>query len=270
MAEEIYAGFEDAEYPDPLEKAFQAAQSAELLGKTDAAVTWYEQVPSGERALVAALRRAFLLAERGDLQDARNLLSGIRIRRDPVVLKESFIAEGQILLEAGQPETAFTLLTEALDIVGDDTQILYSRALIAVQLDELGSAEQDLRRILDKEPQNAAALNALGYTLADLTDRYGEAETLISAAYALQPEEASIIDSMGWIAFRQGRLEEAERYLREAWGRDNNAEIAAHLGEVLWVMGREEEAEAAWRDGLRVDDANTVLLDTMARFGIEP
>jgi tetratricopeptide (TPR) repeat protein len=270
LAESIYAGFEAAEYPEPMEKAFQAAQSAELLGKTDEALAWYKQVPSGERALVAALRRAFLLAERGDLQDARNLLAGLRIRRDPVVMKESFVAEGQILLDADQPQGAFDLLSEALEIMGNDTQILYSRALIAVQLDRLEIAEQDLRKIIEEQPQNAAALNALGYTLADQTDRYAEAESLISAAYALQPEEASIVDSMGWIAYRMGRLEEAERYLREAWARDQNAEIAAHLGEVLWAAGREDEAQAAWQGGLEQDAENPVLLETMARFGIEP
>ena len=270
LAESIYREFEATEYPDPLEKAFQAAQSAELLGQNEAALEWYAQVGSGERALVSALRRAFLLAGRGDVQDARNLLASIRIRREPVVMKESFIAEGQILLEARQPGPAFDLLTEALEMMPGDTQLMYSRALVAVQLKKLEIAEQDLRAIIAEQPQNAAAMNALGYTLADLTDRFTEAEVLIRAAYLLQPEEASVIDSMGWIAYRLGQLEEAERFLRDAWNRENNAEIAAHLGEVLWMADRRDEAEAAWRDGLLREADNEVLLETMTRFGIQP
>ena len=112
-------------------------------------------------------------------------------------------------------------------------------------------------------------MNALGYTLADLTDRLEEAEQLIRAALDLQPEEASILDSMGWVAYRQGRHEEALAYLEQAWIRDNNPEIAAHLGEVLWVLGREEDAKSAWRLGLERGPDDPVLKATISRFGAE-
>ena len=116
------------------------------------------------------------------------------------------------------------------------------------------AAERDLRAILAMQPENAAALNALGYTLADQTERYDEAEEYIRQAYILMPNEASIIDSMGWVAFRQGRLDEA----------------AAHLGEVLWVKGERDRALAVLREGLKADAENPVLIGTLERLGVEP
>ena len=110
----------------------------------------------------------------------------------------------------------------------------------------------------------------MGYTLADVTDRYDEAESLIHRAYALQPKESSIIDSMGWIAYRQGRLPEAQRYLAQAWRTTQAAEIAAHLGEVLWVSGQKDEAREFWRAGMRADNTNEVLIKTLQRFGELP
>jgi len=253
-----------------MERAFQAAQAAELLGWPDEAVDWYQEVVRGERAFVSALRRAFLTAESGDLDRARNQLQQLRLRDEPEFVRESFMAESEILVNAAMPAQALELLNTALDTLPSDTQLLYARALVAVQLGELGIAEADLRGIIELEPQNVAALNALGYTLADLTSRYEEAQDLIRAAYAMQPEEVSIIDSMGWVAFRMGRLEEAERFLRDAWSRDQNAEIAAHLGEVLWVSEQQEEALMVWRDAYRIDSANTILNETMERFGVVP
>jgi Flp pilus assembly protein TadD len=141
---------------------------------------------------------------------------------------------------------------------------------LAVGLGRLELAESDLRRIISVQPENAAAINALGYTLADLTERYDEAEQLILQAYELQPEDPSIIDSMGWISYRLGRLREAEKYMREAWTAMRNAEVAAHLGEVLWVRGQKDEARSLWKLGLEMEDDNEVLINTMQRFGETP
>ena len=134
----------------------------------------------------------------------------------------------------------------------------------------LDLAESDLRQIISVQPDNAAAINALGYTLADMTERYDEAERLILQAYGLQPEDASIIDSMGWISYRLGRLHEAEGYLREAWKTMRNAEIAAHLGEVLWTSGQKDEAQSLWKLGLQMESDNEILIKTMQRFGELP
>ena len=127
-------------------------------------------------------------------------------------------------------------------------------------------AEKDLRIIISKQPENAAALNALGYTLADQTERYEEAEALIRQAFILRPDDASIVDSMGWISYRLGHLDESEKFLRRAWALDKNPEIAAHLGEVLWVMGKQEAARSIWREGMEVDSENPVLLQTLQRM----
>ena len=129
-------------------------------------------------------------------------------------------------------------------------------------------AENDLRIVISAQPENAAALNALGYTLADQTERYEEAEALIRQAYILQPNEASIVDSMGWIAYRLGKMSEAIEFLQRAWNLENNPEIAAHLGEVLWLEGRKEEATEIWRKGRGLDSQNTVLVETLERLGV--
>ncbi|NND45039.1 MAG: tetratricopeptide repeat protein, partial [Xanthomonadales bacterium] len=270
LAERLYHEYATVAYPDPMEHAFQAAQAAELLGWPGEAIAWYAQVDAGDRLLVATLRRAFLTAEDGDTDGARALLAALRRDGDAAFREDTLIAETEILTNAGLQEEAFDLLSGALGKHHPESSLLYSRAILAVQLDRLQVAERDLRTIIEQEPQNATALNALGYTLADLTDRLDEAEELISAAYALQPDEASIIDSMGWVAYRQGRLDEAERYLRDAWDRDRNPEIGAHLGEVLWVAGDQAAARAIWAEAAEVDAGNTALQETLQRFGIEP
>ena len=268
-AELLYEGFASAQYPDESETAFHAAQSAELLDHPDEAITWYQQV-TGERSLRATMRRAFLLADLGEIEEARNLLAQLRIQTDSGVLSQSYQAEAQILQDAGRRDEAFRILNDALDDLPEDISLRYARALLAVGLGQLELAESDLRQIISVEPDNAAAINALGYTLADLTDRYDEAEQLIVQAYELQPEDASIIDSMGWISYRRGRLKEAERYLREAWKTMRNAEIAAHLGEVLWASGQKDEALSLWELGTRMDSDNEILIETMQRFGVQP
>ncbi|HKX57075.1 MAG TPA: tetratricopeptide repeat protein, partial [Xanthomonadales bacterium] len=144
--------------------------------------------------------------------------------------------------------------------------IRYSRALIAADQGNIELAESDLMFVLAQDSENAPALNALGYTLADQTDRLDEAEDLIRRAYELMPDDAAITDSMGWVAFKQGRLEEAESYLRQALGLDNNPEIAAHLGEVLWVMGRKDEAQEVWNAALETTADNRVLNSTLDRL----
>jgi tetratricopeptide (TPR) repeat protein len=268
-AELLYEGFATAEYPDDSETAFHAAQSAELLDHPYEAITWYKQV-TGERSLRAIMRQAFLLADLGEIEEARNLLAQLRIQTDSGVLSQSYQAEAQILQDAGLRDEAFQVLNGALEALPEDIPLRYARALLAVGLGQLDLAESDLRQIISVQPDNAAAINALGYTLADLTDRYDEAEQLIFQAYELQPEDASIIDSMGWISYRLGRLKVAERYLREAWKSLRNAEIAAHLGEVLWVSGQKDEARSLWELGTQMDGDNEILIETMQRFGVQP
>jgi len=268
-AERLYAGFSEAGYEDKSNAAFQAAQGAELLDHEREAIDWYQQV-TGQRSLRAITRQAFLLAGLGDIEQARNLLVQLRIQANGSVRSQSYLAEAQILQDAGLREEALQLLNDALIALPGDVQLQYTRALLAVGLGQLELAESDLRQIISVEPDNAAAINALGYTLADMTERYDEAEQLIRRAYELQPEDASIIDSMGWVSYRLGRLREAEAYMREAWKVMRNAEIAAHLGEVLWVRGQKDEARSLWKLGLEMESDNEVLINTMQRFGETP
>jgi tetratricopeptide (TPR) repeat protein len=208
------------------------------------------------------------MAQVGDLEGARAALARLRLEADELTIEESWLAEARILREAGSRDQAFHLLEEAVEQLPDSIAILYTRALLAAELGWIDVAERDLREVIALQPENAPALNALGYTLADQTERYDEAEALIRQAYILQPNEASIIDSMGWIAFRQGRLQEAEEFLRRAWKIDRNPEIAAHLGEVLWMAGKKEAAVKAWRDAQAIDSQNAVLLETLERLQI--
>jgi len=267
-AEQLFAQFAEIEFDDPQEKVFYQAQSAEALGLFDQAIALYGEVNSGDRAIAAAIRIAELKALGGDIPAAREELARLRSGGNPVVVEESWLAEGRILREAGFIEDAFQVLdAAAMDLPGS-TAILYTHALLAAELGWVDIAEKDLRRVIAAQPENAAALNALGYTLADQTERYEEAEELIRQAYILQPNEPSIIDSMGWIAFRLGRLEEAVQFLQKAWKLDRNPEIAAHLGEALWVNGDQDAARAIWREGYDVDPENPVLAETLERMEI--
>lgn len=268
-AEALYRGFTPERYPAASDLAFHAAQSAELLDDEDGAIKWYEQV-TGEHALRATMRRAFLLAGQGHVGEARKLMVNVRYQADNQVRSQSFQAEAQILQDAGQDEEAMRVLDIALEELPEDFPLRYARALLAVRVGRLELAELDLRHAIAGDPDNAVAINALGYTLADLTDRFDEAEKLIRLAYELQPDDPSVIDSMGWIAYRLGRLAEAERYLREAWGLLRNPEVAAHLGEVLWVGGDPAKARELWAEGLELEGDKRVLIDTMKRFGEAP
>lgn len=265
----IYRQFDSVTYDDSSEAAFQAAQCAELLDLPQEAIDWYAKV-SGERSIRATLRRAFLTAGQGDVDGSRAMLAALRAQSNGLVVIQSYQAESQILREAKRPQDAIQALNAALVDHPDSSTLRYDRALLAVELEQLELAESDFRAIIAEQPENAAALNALGYTLVDMTDRYEEAQLLILKAYELSPLEPSIIDSMGWLAYRLNDLDEAERFLQLAWASSESAEIAAHLGEVLWANGQKEEARDIWQQGLELEKENKVLLETLKRIGESP
>ena len=265
----IYEEFDDLEGFNPDQVTYYKAQAAEAVGKPDEAIDLYSEILEGDYAPIAGIRRAELIADNGELEEARVALAQLRSLGQEAVSEQAWLSEVRLLQGEGMSEEALSVLDESLEEFPSSIALRYSRALISAETDDIVTAESDLRIVLAEEPENAAALNALGYTLADQTDRYDEAERLISRAYELSPNDASIIDSMGWVAYRLGRLEEAEGYLREAWNLDQNPEIAAHLGEVLWVMERSEEALEVWQSGLDVDSDHPVLIETIERFGAE-
>jgi tetratricopeptide (TPR) repeat protein len=176
------------------------------------------------------------------------------------------LAEAQLLRDAGRHADAYVFLTAVLEGRPDDPEILYEIALAAEKLGYLDVMAGHLRRVIELSPESAQGYNALGYSLADRNIRLDEAAQLIDKALVLKPDDAAILDSKGWVLFRQGKLPEALEYLRNAFAKHPDGEIAAHLGEVLWALGRRDEALAVWREAAKAHPANEVLLSTMKRF----
>ncbi|APE29877.1 hypothetical protein BOX17_02180 [Halomonas aestuarii] len=218
---------------------------AEEEGEIDNALLYYRQVPEGEQFLTARLSAARMLIEDDRLLDARTFLRLERLRHEDY---ESDLAslEVELLDEAGLPEQANALLDSELSRRPDDEQLRYQRAMRAFADDDLAAMEADLRHIIEHDPDNANALNALGYTLADadLEGRLDEARELIERAHELEPDNPAILDSLGWVRYRQGDAAGALPWLERAWSAMPDQEIAAHLIEVLWVLGEEERARS--------------------------
>ncbi|MCY4363826.1 MAG: tetratricopeptide repeat protein [Gammaproteobacteria bacterium] len=230
----------------------------------DEAGDWYQGVYKGEHYFDAQIRLAMLLARKGEVNEARAHLGTIRAQSEQ---QQRLIiqAEGELLLEAERYEEAVAVYSAALEDQYD-ADLLYARAMAAEKAGNLELLEADLRTILRHEPDHAQALNALGYTLADATDRHAEAYELIKKALELRPTDFYILDSMGWVLYRLGRLDEAIDYLRKALNIRQDPEIAAHLGEVLWVRGEREQAKEVWEAALRQTPEDTRLLDVIERF----
>ncbi|MDE1960303.1 MAG: tetratricopeptide repeat protein [Xanthomonadaceae bacterium] len=241
---------------------------AELLHKS-AALTWYEKVPTDdERWPQAQLRSALLLDQAGHTARALGLLHRLQARSgdDDKQVGDAYLMEAEILDRRRRGEEAVAVYDRGLQALPDDPRLLYARALLNDDLDHIDAAVRDLRRLLALQPDNADALNALGYTLADRTRDQAEALTLIEKALALRPDEPAIIDSMGWVQYRLGHLKQAVERLRTAYAKQPDPEIAAHLGEVLWVSGEKDAARKIWAQGQKKDAKNKVLLETMKRL----
>ena len=187
----------------------------------------------------------------------------------PRMRQQLFGLEAEILAQAGAADYAVQVLTQALAESPESVALLYGRAMLSEQQGDLAAMETDLRKVLKAEPNNPTALNALGYALANRTTRYPEALELISRALALQPEEPAILDSMGWVLYRNGNYEEAVGYLTRAYAKFPDAEVAAHLGEVLWVKGDTEAALLIWQGALLRDPEHPVMRDTLSRLGVD-
>ena len=240
-------------------------QIAEQRKRYDDAIQWYGEVESDEYRFDAQARLGVVLAHQGKLEQARAHLQALDPKTEAQRVQVA-LAEEQILRDAHQYKEAFDVLTTALGELPNNTDLLYARALVAEKLDRIDVAEKDLRRILKRDPKNANALNALGYTLADRTTRYKEALGLIEQALALKPDDPFILDSMGWAYYRLGNNAEAVKHLRSALDKRADAEIAAHLGEVLWVMGDRAGAESVWTSALKHSPDSEVLLGVIKRF----
>jgi tetratricopeptide (TPR) repeat protein len=252
------------ERPDDV--AFLLGQVEELAGNEDEALALFEEV-GGRNRTSAQVRIARLLAASGETARARDVLQQLR-DQDPDQAVTFHMIEAEMLRDQGMMEEAMSLYDRALEQHPDNADLLYARAMLAVGLDQVTVLERDLRQILVANPDHVDALNALGYTLADRTDRLDAAFALIERALQLRPDDPAILDSMGWVLYRKGRSEDAEGYLRRALEHGFDAEIAAHLGEVLWALGRRDEARAVWSHALDEDPEHEYLLQVLSRFRI--
>jgi tetratricopeptide (TPR) repeat protein len=238
---------------------------AEAEGKPLEAISHYEEVDGADEFLAAQGRVVEILAEQGRLPEARARLADLRARQaaDPVTL---FVIERELLLDARKPELALELVRSALERYPDDVSLLYAHAMTLEKLDDIAGLERELHRILAMEPDNAVVLNALGYTLADRTERYEEAHALIVRALELDPTDAAFVDSLGWVQYRLMHYDEALRLLRQAYRDLPDHEVAAHLGEVLWVTGSRGEALNIWREAFEREPDSEILKRVMERF----
>jgi len=233
-------------------------------GRYQEAATYFQNV-RGNGFLQAQVQVAYAWQRGGRLEDARQLIAGLRAQL-PEAATMLFVAESEMLWRARQGETSLAILDEALAVRADDKELRYARAMAAERVGRIDITEADLRLLLADAPENAMLLNALGYTLADRTSRHDEARALIEKAIALSPDDPAIIDSMGWVQYRLGNLPEALRWLRRAYSLNPDGEIAAHLGEVLWVSGKKREARATWRRALALEPDHIILRRTLERL----
>ena len=244
---------------------FYLGHVAEARGRVDEAISWYGQVEQGDNLVDAQVRLGVLLARQGRLDEARQRLQSVETTngKDRVRL---VLVEAELLVDAGRLQDALTVHDLALQEFPDDADLLYARAMVGEKLDRLDLLEADLRAILSRDPKHVQALNALGFTLADRTDRYQEAHDLIVRALAQRPDDYYIQDSMGWVLFRLGRLPEALEYLRRAAAQSDDVEVAAHLGEVLWASGDEAGARQVWDAVLKREPGNKRITELMRRL----
>ncbi len=251
----------------PGEAQYYLGRIAEDANDTATALDHYRQVEEGREFLSAAQRGGKLLIDSGRLPESQQWFERAR-GEHPEYAEQLYAVESDLLGQAGELDAAMAVLNRALEAFPDSDSLRYARSMLGERRGDLALMESDLRHIIARDPANATALNALGYTLANRTDRYDEAYQLISRALELQPKEPAILDSMGWVLYRQGRIEEALGYLTRAYAAFPDPEVAAHLGEVLWVSGDTESATRVWRGALMKDPDHEVLVGTLRRLGV--
>jgi tetratricopeptide (TPR) repeat protein len=238
---------------------------AEKTGDVALALREFAKVDGGYEYLSAQGRIVELISVNQSLEDARSYLAKKKLAHNG--LRSQFdLIEGQLLSRVDAEDALFEHLDEAIEAQAGDIPLLYFRAMSGQKYDRLDILERDLKQVLTLDPGNADAMNALGYTLADQTDRYDEAYVLIERALRLKPEEPAFIDSMGWVLYRLNRYEEAIDYLEQAFERFPNDEVAAHLGEVLWQSGKTRRAKRVWKEALSETPDSTFLQSVVKRF----
>jgi tetratricopeptide (TPR) repeat protein len=227
----------------------------------------FDQIEDESLYVRAQIQVANIRNQTQGLERAVNTLRALRPRTEDDFLQVA-ITRHYLLMSARQYDEAFGYINETLVYLPDNLELLYARALVAAELQKIGVAEADLRRIIAQQPKHANALNALGYTLADQTNRYAEAKELILKALVLRPSDAHILDSMGWVSYKLKDFATAIEFLKKAYAASPEAEVAAHLGEVLWESGEQDKGRAVLLRSYAEDSDNPILNEVIERYGI--
>ena len=251
------------------EAHYYLGRIADQEGDTESAIGYYENVKEGSHFFPALARLSALRADQGELDQALAHIRQLR-GKNPSRADNFWLIEINLLVSNDRKEKALEAANTAIKAYPDNVRLLYARAMLKDSMGNTREAEQDLRAIIDQQPDNAVALNALGYILANQDGRLTEAEDLISRALAQDKNNPAIMDSMGWVLFRQGRVDEALNYLQAAYEQFPDPEVAAHLGEALWTSGQRDKARKIWRDGLDHNPDDALIRSTMERLGAAP
>lgn len=261
--EELTRLIEQGHHSD--EAHYYLGRIADEENENEQAIGYYRNVEKGNYYFPALARASELMAEQGELDQA---LADIReIRNNNPDQEENFrLLEINLLLDQDHDERALEAANEALNAFPGNIRIRYARAMLLDSMGKPEQAEADLSMIIEEQPDNAVALNALGYILTTRTDRLNEARDYIERALAIDPENPAILDSMGWVLYLQGNTNEALDYLSRAWEAYADPEVAAHYGEALWQTGEQEQARTIWKEGLELDPDHPVLTETVERL----
>lgn len=253
------------EFPGKSAAYFYLGQIAEDSKRDQEAAGYYSQVGAGEHYLSAQIRSAYLLVSQGKFDAARQQLRDAKVKTEPERV-QLILAEAQLLREAKKTQEAFDLLDRALSQQPEQPDLLYETALLAEKLGRVEMLETHLRKLIVLKPDSAQAFNALGYSYADRNQRLPEARELIEKALKLSPGDPFILDSMGWVLYRQGDFPGALAQLERAYAQRPDPEIAAHLGEVLWMLGRQDEAQRIWREAQKQHPGSEELAGAVKKF----
>ena len=247
---------------------FNLGSVAEAQKRPTDAIGWYGKVKGGDYFVTAQLKMAGIVAKRDGMPAGRRFLQDAQAAQAdaPETRIQLILAEAQLLRDAKAFTEAFGALSDAIDKNPGIADLLYDRAMVAEKIDKFDVLEADLRKVIELKPDHAHAYNALGYTFAERNKRLDEAYELIKKALSLSPDDAFIQDSLGWVQFRSGRVDEALDTLKKAYQKRRDPEIAAHLGEVLWAKGERAEALSVWQAALLENPGNDSLRTVIAKF----
>lgn len=244
------------------------ARASEQLKDLAAAQTWLNKIDAPDLYLMAQIQRAQLFLKQGKTADAKEVFVQLRKQADLNDVQQAEIAQAEVALfvEARLYDLAVERLEAQLKTSPQDTKLLFDLGMVREKMGQYAAMEIVWRRALKIDPNMVSVLNALGYSMADRKERLSEAHQLIKQALTLQPDDPYILDSMGWVEYRLGKFDEAKKLLEKAFASKPEAEIGAHLGEVLWAMGDVEGARTIWRQAVTLDAANETLVATLGRF----